>query len=282
MKHIEDIKEIIYTKNEELKQLFKKTCSVSALCNYIKPKFDEVAIATSCAAKGKDNPNYKYYNMSVDDILKLWKDKSDISKKYGSLLDDYVEFVLTNKLNSPEFNIWKLDNNFDDDIRLHNTCKGFDQFYTWLTTNTNYILVDREIPMYINPNSSDKINGRLDILFYDPNTDAYIIIDDKTTDDITTVNNYGKKFNGPAFMLDDCDMNAYTLQLHLYKEAIVNTYNLTTYDKVSVYVCNLLREPDPETGKLFKLFKQNFQFDNTFLQKIINFACVKHQLTKLK
>lgn len=275
-KTIIDIKDHIYNINSELKPEFKKVCSVSALCSHIKQPFDEIAAATKCAESGKNNSYYKYYNMSVEDILKLWKEKSDTSKKYGALLDSYTGFI-TEPKSDDEFMVWKLDNNFEDDARLHNTCMGFDQFYSWITTATNYVFVGREIPMYINPNTEYKISGRLDALFYDPNNDAYIIFDYKTTDHISTGSAYRKKMNGPAYMLDDCDMNAYTVQLHLYKKALVETYHLTEYNKISVYVCNLLKEPN-DKGLFYKLYPQNFKFDLELLNKIINFAVLKNKL----
>ena len=276
MDKIEEIRNKIYSINDTLKPLFKGTCSVSNLCSYIKPEFDEKAQAAKCALKGKNNPDYKYYNMSEEEIIQLWHDNSDVSKKYGSLLDDYTSLIL-NKKSDNDIMLWKLDHNFDDDLRLKNTCTGAEQFIEWLLSNTNYIFLGREIPMYIQV-GNNKINGRLDALFYDPNTDAYIIIDWKTTEGVSTSNSFNKKLMGPAYMLDDCDMNVYTAQLHLYKKALVETYKLTTYDKISVYVCNLLREE--VNAKYYKLFPQNYGFNNILLEKIINFASMKYNILK--
>lgn len=276
MDKIEEIRNKIYTINSELKPSFKGTCSVSNLCSYIKPEFDEKGTAEKCVIKGQNNPDYKYYNMTAEEIINLWHEKADTSKRYGSLLDDYTELILEKKP-IEEIQLWKLDNNFEDDLRLKNTCIGATQFIQWLFEKTNYVFLGREIPMYIQV-GNNKINGRLDALFYDPNTDAYIIIDWKTTEGVSTSNSFNKKLMGPAYTLDDCDMNVYTTQLHLYKKALVETYKLTTYDKISVYVCNLLREED--NAKLYKLFPQNFIFNNNLLEKFINFACMKYNILK--
>ena len=80
-------------------------------------------------------------------------------------------------------------------------------------------------------------------------------------------------------MLDECDMNTYTIQLHIYKKALVETYGLSSYDKISVYVCNLLRQPN-EQGLNFKLFKQNFDFDVNRLNTFIDFGNQKFKLMK--
>ena len=272
-----DILKCIENKNKKIKEDFKGSLSVSKLCNeYIKSKFDEIGQALKCAKKGELDPTYKYAGMTVDEILNQWHEKSETSKHYGRLADDFSGMILNNEQDN--LSLWKLDNNYDNDILLQNLCKGFLHFYDFISTKTNYNFIGREIPLYLTTSKGDKINGRLDNLFYDINTNAYIIIDYKITDNITVRNNYGKKLLGPAYVLDECDMNLYTIQLHIYKKALVDTYNLTTYDKISVYVCNLLRNPDNDIN--YKLYKQNFDFNPYQLDSFIEFGSAKHKLLK--
>ena len=275
---MKNIKELIENINNQIKAEYKGCVSVSKLCNdYIKVKFDDVAQAEVCAKKGLNDPNYKYAGMTANQILEQWHAKSSESKRYGSLLDDYAGMNLNNETEKLE--LWKLDNGYDYDDRLKSICKGFDDFYNFILTKTNYKYVARELPLYCKTPKDGHINGRFDCLFYDETTDAYIIIDWKTTDDITTSSRYGKKLQGPAYMLDECDMNTYTIQLHVYKKALVETYGLSSYDKISVYVCNLLRQPN-EQGLNFKLFKQNFDFDVNRLNTFIDFGNQKFKLMK--
>ena len=272
-----NILELINEKNKSLKDEFKGSLSVSKLCNeYIKNKFDDIGQAIKCAKKGENDPTYKYAGMNVDEILNQWQEKSNKSKHYGKLLDDFSGIILNNE--QDVLSLWKLDNNYDNDNLLQNLCNGFLQFYNFIITNTNYKFIGREIPLYLTTLKGDKINGRLDNLFYDINTNAYIIIDYKITENITIKNNYGEKLLGPAYMLDECDMNLYTIQLHIYKKALVDTYNLTTYDKVSVYVCNLLRNSFNNIN--YKLYKQNFVFNPEQLDSFIEFGATKHKLLK--
>lgn len=274
----EEINLRINTINDNIRTEYRGCLSVSKLCNeYIKTKFDAEEQAEKCAKKGLEDPNYKYAGMTTEQILEQWDNKSTESRKYGSMLDDYAGMRLNKE--TDKLSLWKLDNNFDNDERLNNTCKGLDEFVLWLTSNTNYRYVARELSMYCKTPSGNLINGRFDCLFYDSNTDGYIIIDWKTTDDITIKSNFNKHLLGPAYMLDECDMNTYTIQLHVYKKALVETYHLTSYDKISVYVCNLLKQPD-ETGKNFKLFKQNFEYDNNRLNTFIDFGNMKHKILK--
>lgn len=65
-------------------------------------------------------------------------------------------------------------------------------------------------------------------------------------------------------------MNLYTIQLHVYKKALADTYGLAPYSRISVYVCNLLRKP--VNGKYYKLFPQNFEFDINRIDSFINYG----------
>lgn len=80
-------------------------------------------------------------------------------------------------------------------------------------------------------------------------------------------------------MLEECDMNLYTIQLHVYKKALAETYKLAPYSRISVYVCNLLREP--ENGKYYKLFPQNFEFDVNRINTFINYGNFQLKLNRI-
>lgn len=274
---MKNIQEYIENKNKELKDLFKKTLSVSKLNEYLKEPFDEITMAENCYQKGLKDPTYKYAGMSVNEILTQWHDKANESKHYGRLLDEYADLLSNKKDNDLE--LWKLNNNFNNDNRLNNYCKGVDQFIDFIILNTNYYYVGREIPIFYENKNGDKINGRLDYLLYDDNTDSYIIIDWKTTENITIKNNYNKHLLGPAYMLDECDMNLYTIQLFIYKLALVNTYKLTTANKISTYVCNLLRNSD--NNIYYKLYKPNFVYNENLLNKFIEYGNNKLKLLNM-
>ena len=274
---MKNIQEYIENKNKELKDLFKKTLSVSKLNEYLKEPFDEITMAENCYQKGLKDPTYKYAGMNVNEILTQWHDKANESKHYGRLLDEYTDLLFNKKDNDLE--LWKLNNNFNNDNRLNNYCKGVEQFIDFIILNTNYYYVGREIPIFYENKNEDKINGRLDFLLYDDNTDSYIIIDWKTTENITIKNNYNKHLLGPAYMLDECDMNLYTIQLFIYKLALVNTYKLTTANKISTYVCNLLRNSD--NNIYYKLYKPNFVYNENLLNKFIEYGNNKLKLLNM-
>ena len=275
---MKNVEQIILDKNALIKEQYRKCVSVSKLCNNImKAEFDAEKKAHECYLKGLNDPNYKYAGMSEKDILNAWEEKSKISKHYGSLLDDFAELYLTEKHDLLEE--WKQAYDFEHDLRLKYTCTGLMQFYSNIIAKTNYRFIARELPLYCSTDTG-KINGRFDCLLYDEITDSYIIIDWKTTDNITTKSLYNKHLLGPGYLLDECDMNIYTIQLHVYKKALVETYGLASFDRISVYVCNLLKQPGQD-GLLYKLFPQNFPFDINRINSFISYGSMMYKLNNM-
>jgi hypothetical protein len=108
-----DIKQKIKDKNKEINQLLEtRTMSVSKLIEYMHKEFDREGIAKKCFEKGFDDPKSKYYQMDVKAILESWDAKATESKKYGSMLDNYIGTFLSD----PDYlETWKLDNNYEYD-----------------------------------------------------------------------------------------------------------------------------------------------------------------------
>lgn len=250
----------------------QKTLSVSKCLGYLQNPFDQDSVAQKCFEKGFNNPDDKYYQMTKEDILKAWNDKSATSCRYGSLLDSYIGLNLYNK--AKELEDWKLDNSYDYDKRLKGLCDGFDQFYSNLLTNTDYQYHSREEKMFIiSKETGNIINGRFDCLFYSPLKDRYLLIDWKSSGSIESSNKW-EKLLGPCFDLDACNGNTYTIQTQFYKKALSETYKLTTSDKIDTMVCQMSIEPN-EYGKHYHIYAPFIKYDSDLLDKIIDFAYKK-------
>lgn len=266
----------------------RKIISVSKIEEYISEPFNAKQQAEACAKKGMEDSKYKYAGMTAEEIIRQWNDKAEESKRYGKLLDDYAGMRLNKQ--DTELEIWKLDNNFEFDDRLKNICLGFDQFYEDIT-KYDFEFVGRELTLYgeclpdnampfdDGMNENNIVVGRLDCLWKNKKSNKFLIVDWKTTDVIKCSSFRGKTMKGPAFHWEDCDMSKYTFQVHIYKNDLLNTYQITDKpENISVCICNLLKGPDEENGKNYRLYKENFNFNGDVLNQVVNFAIMKRSL----
>lgn len=261
--------------------------SVSKTIEYLKSKFDAEKQARSCSQRDEDNPDGKYYNMSPEQIIAAWDKISSESKYYGSLLDDYVGHVLNISISpsedvkiqlTQELNEWIIDNNLQDDIRFQENKKGFDQFYSDIQ-KLGYKYLTREIMVYIPSDALYQTKGRFDCLFYNEETDKYLLIDWKTTENISKKAFKNKKLKGPGGLLDECTMNEYGIQLYLYKKAFCEFYKFTTADKIDTYICQCLKAPGTN-GKNYVLHRPLFNYDSKYMTEIQKFAGYKAAIQK--
>lgn len=269
---MKNVKEIIKNTNKTYSN--NNSIAVTTCIGYIHEQFDSNGVAQALFEKNYNNENSKYYQMTKDDILNEWENKSKTSCKYGSLLDSYIELFLTKT--KKEIELWKLDNNFDNDERLKGICLGFEQFYNNLLLKTDYKYISREEKMYIISDNGNILNGRFDCLFYSESLDRYLIIDWKTTDTISKDNKFKKMF-GPLYDKDDCNANEYTIQLQMYKKALSETYKITIPENIDIYICQLCIKPN-QFGNNYILHKQNFEYNSNLLNQIIDFGTKKHNI----
>ena len=68
--------------------------------------------------------------------------------------------------------------------------------------------------------------GMVDQLFWNERYQCYQIWDWKTNTRLRGENNYGNKMTGCLRMLDECELNTYSLQLTIYKKIIEKNTNL--------------------------------------------------------
>ena len=167
------------------------TVSITTILGMLEEPFDQLGVAQKTHDKHFDNPASEYYRMSVEQIIEKWLAKGADSRHYGSMLDDYIGLNLNHK--DIELRMFKLDNNYDNDERLHGLCDSFDNFYSILQKSGDTIFVDRERTVYYdieidNPLTGEKmkynIKGRFDALFYNKRTNKWIVIDWKSSGSI--------------------------------------------------------------------------------------------------
>lgn len=255
-----------------------KTISISKVLSLIQKEFDKEGVAQKTFDKNFNNPDSKYYKMTLEEIKESWEQKGADSRKYGSMLDDYIGMNLLG--NNDKLNVWKLDNNYDYDERLKNVCTSFDDFYSILSKSGNTEFVTREKEVYFKFGDF-YVKGRFDALFKNKQTGKWIIIDWKSSGDIDKKKSpWTDNLLGPACIYPALNWYTYTIQLFFYKKALIANYfpEGTTEDDVEVMIVQLPGHIIKESNTDFCIHKPAFKYDSEFMEKIFNFAISKNQL----
>lgn len=253
------------------------TISITDCLDYLEWAFDKEGVAQNTYNKNFNNPESKYYQMSVEQIIESWEEKGAESCRYGSMLDNYIGniFETPNQLE-----LWKLDNSYEWDERLQNLCKSFDAFYDVMMKSGDIVFIAREKTVYYEYNGW-LIKGRFDFLCYNKRTNKYIIIDWKSSGSIDkTPTRWTKKMKGPMFKYPQLNYYRYTLQLHYYKRALIKKYLPagTTEDNVEVLIVSLPGHIIEENGQMFNVYKEAIKYDPMLIDNMFKFAIQKRKI----
>ncbi len=263
--------------------------SISNVLDSLEHPFDQEGVAQKTYDKNFNNPESQYYQKTVKEIIDMWSAKGAESCHYGSMLDDYIGTILTGTEN--ELKLFKLDNAYDYDNRLHNLCDSFDNFYKLVMKSGDMVFVDREKDVYLkvqvqNPNDDSEtldyyIKGRFDALFYNKRTNKWVIIDWKSSGSIDkTPNRWTGKFLGPMYKYPELNYYRYTNQLHFYKMALLKNYlpEGTLPSNVVVMIVNLPGKIIEESGQNYMTHLAGLDYDENMLNDIFKFAIIKKLL----
>jgi len=267
------------------------TVSISTILSMLEEPFDQLGVAQKTHDKHFNNPESEYYQMSIEQIIEKWSAKGAASCHYGSMLDDYIGLNLNHK--DIELRLFKLDNNYDNDERLHGLCDSFDNFYSVLSKSGDTIFVDRERTVYYdieieNPLTGEKmkynIKGRFDALFYNKRTNKWIVIDWKSSGSIDkTPNKWTKKLLGPMSKFPALNYYTYTTQLYFYKKTLIEKGYLpegTKEEDVIVMIVNLPGKIIEECGKNFMTHQAAYIYDAELLNQLFKFGAQKDYINK--
>lgn len=261
------------------------TISISEVLEMLVEPFDSDGVAQKTHDKYFDNPDSEYYQMSKEQILEAWSAKGAASTHYGKLLDDYIGFNLEDK-DVNDIEIWKLDNNYEWDDRLHGLCDSFDKMYEQMTASGDVVFVDREKTVYYKiPDVDCYVKGRFDALFYNKRLNKWIIDDWKSSGNVDkTGNHWTKNLFGPMCKYPALNWYTYTLQTHFYKKAMIEMGYLPegTRDEDVVTLVVQLPGRKLDNNQNYEIHKQAFQYDSNLLDKVFKFAYQKKQLLKNK
>lgn len=256
--------------------------SISNALDMLFTPFDSENVANKTHDKYFNNPESEYYQMTVQQIIDAWSAKGAESSRYGSLLDDYIGAILTGTEN--DIKLFKLDNGYDFDERLHGLCDSFDNFYSVLSKSGDTEFIDREKYLYLkvkNPinNEDTYVYGRFDALFRNKRTGKYILIDWKSSGTIDKVpTKWTNKMLGPMYRYPQLNWYRYTLQLYFYKQALIESGYVpadTKPEDIVVMIVNLPGKIIPECGQNYQTHMGAFPYDTKVLNDFYKFAIQK-------
>ena len=267
-----------------------KKLSISNALNMLLTPFDSEGVSQKVYENHYDNPQSEYYHMTAEQIHEAWSAKGATSTHYGSLLDDYIGCILTG--NENDLRLFKLDNGYDYDERLHGLCDSFDNFYSVLSKSGDTEFIDREKYLYLkvkNPFHNEEgqneymyMYGRFDALFRNKRTGKYILIDWKSSGTVDKVaDKWTKKMLGPMFKYPQLNWYQYTLQLYFYKQALLNSGYLpegTSPDDIVVMIVNLPGKIIEGCGQNYQIHQGAIPYNETELNNFYEFAIKKYIL----
>ena len=197
--------------------------SVSKIVEVMHEPFDKEGVANKTFSKHFNDPNSKYYHMSVQEIISSWNAKAELGRNNGKVLDTYVGMILENHESKEILEKYKASLN---EIAA-NKCNVFDKFYNENIVNKLEFLT-REQMLH---DETKGVVGRFDAMFLKndvrtPGVQNLLLIDWKNTEKIETSNSYSK-LKGPLYKYDDCELNRYTIQLYIYVYILRKVYRLT-------------------------------------------------------
>jgi hypothetical protein len=282
------MKEVNFDKlNREIKDSTIKNISITKALGYLTKPFDKQGVAQKCYERGYDNPNNKYYRMTVDEIIESWNSKAKTSMEYGKKLDSYIGAVLSSS--DEELELYKLYNNVDTDERLKAHCHAFDEFYKRMTKSGDTYIVCREQPLFYKLDDNYSLQGRFDALAYNKRTKKLIVIDWKSNAEVeTNIDRFTENLLGPANDLPAKSWWTYTMQTFFYRMCLEQPQYLEYMKSVvgdditgiSTLVVNLPEHSydNPKAcmgnGDVYSCFGPAFDYNIDKMNSIFDF-CIK-------
>lgn len=189
--------------------------SVTTYIDKYKQEFQSYKIANNVCKKYNEKHSLigKHNQRKPEYYLELWRAKRDFACNRGTIIHLYAESY-------PYFDEIKLK----EHQYIHNFFNDLDD---------NLIFIGSEIRLY---STTFKLAGTVDLLFYNIETNKFIICDFKTNEDIY------KKESGflsePFVNLKNTKLNNYCLQLNFYKYCFEEMFPEYKIDKLWVIWLN--------------------------------------------
>lgn len=155
-------------------------------------------------------------------LLAEWDYKRDFSSIKGTMVHNFAENYWGNKVFP--YSDEAIINRFGEDVikeRYEECVRMFKEFYSEASKSLVPIAMELVIG-----DAELGIGGMVDGLFWNDKMGELQIWDYKTNRQIRTQSEYKKRFKAPINFIQECEYEAYSLQLNLYKYIIERNTNL--------------------------------------------------------
>jgi hypothetical protein len=206
----------------------KSFTSVTTWNHHHFPKFDADKIIKQIISsrKHKDDPEYKYYQMTAGQILNMWNANRDGAASSGTNMHYDIEC-------------------YYNQIDVKNDSIEYQYFQNFLKENTHLLPYRTEWTIY---HEEWKIAGSVDMVYENPDG-TLLIYDWKRCKEIIKVNPYGGKAMTACIKhLEDTNFWHYSLQLNTYKTIIEEKYG-----KKVVGLCLVCLHPNNDNYQLIEV-----------------------------
>lgn len=267
-----EIENIIKSKNSEFYKKHpynpKTWISISNIKTYLKPEFDKEGVAKRTSEKYFNDNTSQYYQKTPEQIIEMWDEKSNRSKRKGELVDGFMELKYNH---TNEGKVLEYRNNcINEDEEMSRKLIGAENCLNDFNRGgLRFECREQKLMMPFNYKGCTYIiNGRFDAMFskFD---NMLLLVDWKSSEDIKTQNNFGQKMFGPCEKLDSCDMNEFTIQVYMYYYMLKKIYGI----EYPIYCC-IVQFPSKK-DYYYRIHKPSFDYDERMMERIIKYAIGK-------
>lgn len=235
--------------------------TVSKTLDSMASLFDAEATARKCYEKAQRmGPEYKYYGMSVQDILDCWDRKNKDACECGRLVDDFIGSMLDKSAMTPDDFTGLNDrlNAAKTEWRRKVECAG-KTLDTLAAAGYEFMSRERDLcdPL-------KRIRGRFDAIYYKDG--AVWLFDWKSNDEITVENKY-ENFHGPMMGFPECKYYRYSMQLYIYKYILRMYYGIGNDIKTAFIQ---MTENDPVIYNT-----ANLPYSDEFVNSVIEYGVMR-------
>lgn len=181
--------------------------SVTSIVSQFYEHFNADKIIDKILKKNSD-PSHKYYNMTKEEIKKMWDDNRDDAATKGTIMHFNIESYYNE--NTVDYSLIEIKHHFS------NYQRNFVEPRKWVPYRTEMLVYDEDI----------KISGSIDMLYKvsETNDQELVIADWKRTKELQKENRF-QNMKSPFDHFPDTNYYHYCLQLNIYCYILETKYN---------------------------------------------------------